>query len=148
MKQVTARVTNARLVLDQPTDHPDSEELELVPLDELLARSRAWPNGEIREHLYESVGRRHEADTRVAMQEAVIGRVVAGRLVLDVPTSLAEGLQVELLPLDEVLAEGGDWLDDEERVRLHEALARSIEEAENGELTDADVVIARLRARR
>ena len=45
-----------------------------------------------------------------------------GRLVLDEPTNLPDGEEVELLPVDEVLLAGGDGLDDEERARLHESL--------------------------
>ena len=45
-----------------------------------------------------------------------------GRLVLDEPTDLPEGKVVELVPLDDVLAHGGDELDDEDRAELHAAL--------------------------
>src|SRR5690242_7416420 len=43
--------------------------------------------------------------------------VRGGRLVLDEPTDLPEGADVELVALDDVLASGGDYLDDEERRR-------------------------------
>jgi len=55
---------------------------------------------------------------------------------------------VELVPLDEVLAHGGDYLDDDERAALHRELEASIAEAEAGELIDADDVLAELRAAR
>ena len=71
-----------------------------------------------------------------------------GRLVLDEPTDLPEGEVVELVPLDEVLARGGDYLDDEERARLHRALEESVGQAEAGQLIDADAVLAELRAAR
>jgi len=71
-----------------------------------------------------------------------------GRLVLDEPTDLSEGEVVELVTVDEVLARGGDLLDDEEREELHRALDESLEQARRGETIDADVVIAELRARR
>jgi hypothetical protein len=71
-----------------------------------------------------------------------------GRLVLDEPTDLPEGEVVELVPIDEVLARGGDYLDDEERAELHRALDDSIAEADAGELIDADEVLAELRAAR
>jgi hypothetical protein len=71
-----------------------------------------------------------------------------GRLVLDEPTDLSEGEVVELVPLDEVLARGGDYLDDEERAELHRALEESITEAEAGQLIDADDVLAEVRAAR
>ncbi|MCL2724537.1 MAG: hypothetical protein FWD69_08885 [Polyangiaceae bacterium] len=65
---------------------------------------------------------------------------------LDEPTDLPEGEVVELVPLDEVLSERGDDLDDEEREALHAELKASIAEAESGELVDADIVFAELRA--
>lgn len=66
-----------------------------------------------------------------------------GRLVLDEPTDLPEGTEVTLSITDD----GGDY-DDEERERINESLAVSFEQARNGQLIDADVVLARLRARR
>ena len=47
------------------------------------------------------------------------------RLVLDEPTDLPEGEEVELVPLDEVLDSGGDYLDDEERAALHRSIGSS-----------------------
>ncbi len=54
-----------------------------------------------------------------------------GRLVLDEPTNLPEGEEVELVPVDEVLASGGDYLDDEERAALDRELD---DEAPEGDL--------------
>jgi hypothetical protein len=82
----------------------------------------------------------------MAMQQPLRARVRKGRIVLDEPTDLPEG-EVELVPLDVVLANGGDYLDDEERKRLHESLRRSIAQARAGQLVDADEVIAKLLAR-
>jgi hypothetical protein len=70
-----------------------------------------------------------------------------GRLVLDEPTNLPEGEVVELVPLDEVLASGGDYLDDEERERLHASIERGLEDVKAGRTVDASQVIERLRAR-
>lgn len=69
-----------------------------------------------------------------------------GKLVLNEPTDLPEGEVVELVPLDEVLARGGDYLDDEDRAALHRELDASIAEAKEGKLIDADEVLAELRA--
>jgi len=69
-------------------------------------------------------------------------RVKAGRLVVDEPTDLPEGTEVELLPLDP-----GDWLDDEDRVALHQALRDSDADVNAGRLVDADVVLRELRLR-
>jgi hypothetical protein len=74
-------------------------------------------------------------------------RVHNGRLVLDEPTDLPEGEVVELVPLDEVLARGGDDLDDEERARLHQSIERGIDDVKAGRTVDAHEVIARLRAK-
>jgi hypothetical protein len=70
-----------------------------------------------------------------------------GRLVLDEPTDLPEGEVIELMPVDEVLAAGGDYLDDEERAALHASIERGIADGKAGRKVDASVVIAELRAR-
>jgi len=69
-------------------------------------------------------------------------RVKAGRLVVDEPTDLPEGTEVELLPLDP-----GDWLDDEDRAALHRALQDSEEDVKAGRLVDAAAVLRELRSR-
>lgn len=78
---------------------------------------------------------------------ALKAHVRGGRLVLDEPTDLPEGEDIELVPLDEVLASGGDYLDDEERKRLHASIERGLEDARAGRTVDAEQVIAKLRAR-
>jgi hypothetical protein len=70
-----------------------------------------------------------------------------GRLLLDEPTELPEGEVIELVPLDDVLANGGDYLDDEERERLHQSIERGLEDAKAGRTVDARQMIAELRAR-
>lgn len=66
-------------------------------------------------------------------------RVTAGRLVVDEPTDLPEGTEVELLALDP-----GDWLDDSDRAALHAALDESEEDVAAGRLVDADEVLREL----
>jgi hypothetical protein len=68
-------------------------------------------------------------------------RVRHGRIVLDAPTDLPDGTELEL-----VLADGGDGLDAEERERLHESLRESIEQMKRGETIDAAEALAQLRA--
>jgi hypothetical protein len=46
-------------------------------------------------------------------------------LVLDEPTDLPDGTVVELVPLDDVLADEGDALDDEEWAALNRELKAS-----------------------
>jgi hypothetical protein len=58
------------------------------------------------------------------------------RLVLDEPTELPEGTEVDLLPLDP-----GDWLDSADRAALHDALLASQRDVEAGRLVDADEVL-------
>ena len=69
-------------------------------------------------------------------------RVNQGRLIVDEPTDLPEGTEVELLPLDP-----GDWLDDADRAALHKALRESNADVAAGRLVDADVVLKELRSR-
>ncbi len=69
-----------------------------------------------------------------------------GRILLDEPTDLPEGEVIELLPVDEVLAAGGDHLDDEDRAALHRELEASVAEMKSGQLIDADDVLSELRA--
>ena len=59
----------------------------------------------------------------------VKAHVREGRLVVDEPTDLPEGTEIDLLPLDP-----GDRLDESDRAALHEALRQS----------DADVAAGRL----
>jgi hypothetical protein len=69
-------------------------------------------------------------------------RVHAGRLVVDEPTTLPEGTEIELLPLDP-----GDWLDAAERAALHTALAESAADVTAGHIADAADVLRELRSR-
>ena len=74
--------------------------------------------------------------------QPLIAHVKNGRLVLDEPTELPEGEVVELVPLDR------DEMGDEERAALHESLRVSLDQMNRGELIDAAVALARLRAHR
>jgi hypothetical protein len=67
-------------------------------------------------------------------------RVHNGRFVMDEPTDLPEGTEVDFLPLDP-----GDWLDLADRAALHQALAASQEDIEAGRLIDAEEVLRELR---
>ncbi|MBK6517266.1 MAG: hypothetical protein IPM79_39900 [Polyangiaceae bacterium] len=67
-------------------------------------------------------------------------RVRNGRLVLDEPTSLPEGAEVELLPVN-----GEDDLDDAERAALHQSLRESIAQMRAGQIVDGDELLERLR---
>ncbi|MBC8072275.1 MAG: hypothetical protein IAG13_28395 [Deltaproteobacteria bacterium] len=66
-------------------------------------------------------------------------RVTAGRLVVDEPTDLPEGTEIELLALDP-----GDWLEDAERDALHAAIDESDADIAAGRLVDADEVLREL----
>ena len=68
-------------------------------------------------------------------------QVRGGRLVLDEPTDLPEGSEVEL-----VLAADGDELAADDRERLHASLQRSAEPFRAGRGIDADQALARLRS--
>jgi hypothetical protein len=78
---------------------------------------------------------------------ALKAHVQNGQLVLDEPTELREGQAFELLPYDDVLANGGDYLDEDERERLHQSIDRGLADVRAGRTTDARAVIADLRAK-
>jgi hypothetical protein len=63
-----------------------------------------------------------------------------GRFVVEEPTQLPEGTEIELLPLDP-----GDWLAPDDRARLHGALLASQEDVDGGRLIDAEEVLRELR---
>lgn len=69
-------------------------------------------------------------------------RVQAGRLVVDEPTDLPEGTELELLALDP-----GDWLDETDRAALHEALRESDADVAAGRLVEAEEILKDLRSR-
>jgi hypothetical protein len=75
---------------------------------------------------------------------AIKAHVRNGRILVDEPTNLPDGEVIELVPLDEVLARGGDYLDHDERERLHESLRESIEQMKAGQTIDADAALAEL----
>jgi len=94
-----------------------------------------------------AVARAHEDEYTQQVMQALKAKVQKGRLVLDEPTDLPEGEVIELVPADDVLANGGDHLDDEERERLHESIERGLEDVKAGRTVDASVVIEKLRSR-
>jgi hypothetical protein len=69
-------------------------------------------------------------------------RVREGRLVVDEPTDLPEGTELQLLPLDP-----GDWLEADERTALHEALRESGADVAAGRLVDAEDILREIRSR-
>ncbi len=68
-----------------------------------------------------------------------------GRLVVDEPTALPEGTELELVRVDDVVLAGVDDLDEEERAALHAELTASIADAEAGRTEDFASVVAELR---
>jgi hypothetical protein len=56
------------------------------------------------------------------MNRALKAHVKGSRFLLDEATGLPNGEEVELVPLDEVLAGGGDYLEADKRERLHASL--------------------------
>ncbi len=69
-------------------------------------------------------------------------RVRNGRLIVDEPTDLPEGMVFDLVIDDE-----GDDLSEEERRVLHAAIQRGWHSAEQGKAISADEVLRELRAR-
>ena len=78
---------------------------------------------------------------------AIKARVENGRLKLDEPTDLPEGQVVDLVSLDEVLLNGGDDLDAQDRAALHESIREGIADMEAGRTVDARAAIAELGSR-
>jgi hypothetical protein len=68
-------------------------------------------------------------------------QVKNGRLVLDEPTDLPDGAEVEVLVID-------DELTAEERAELHQSLDRALEDSDAGRGTEAWEYLERYRARR
>lgn len=64
-----------------------------------------------------------------------------GRLVVDEPTALPEGTEIELVPVD-------DDFDAEERARLLAAIDDGIEDFERSDHMDGFEMIAQMRAKR
>jgi hypothetical protein len=71
---------------------------------------------------------------------ALKAHVKNGQIVLDEPSELPEGMAA----LVQLYDPQGDSLSDEERAALHQALDRSIAQADAGQLIDADEVLAEL----
>jgi hypothetical protein len=69
---------------------------------------------------------------------ALKAHVKGGRLVLDEPTELPEGTEVEVTVIEE------DDLDPEERARLHEALDAGIAAGRAGDHIDAEDFVREL----
>lgn len=70
----------------------------------------------------------------------IIARVREGRLVVDEPTDLPDGTEIELLPLDP-----GDWLDETDCAALHEALQQSESDVAAGQVVSAEDILRELR---
>jgi hypothetical protein len=75
------------------------------------------------------------------MSPPLKARVRNGRLVLDEPTDLPEGIEVELVFAD------GDELDADERRELYGALLEGSDELDAGQGEDLEQVISELEAR-
>jgi hypothetical protein len=75
MHPLKAHVRNGRLVLDEPTDRPEGDEVELVALDEVLASGGDYLDAKERERLHDSIER--------GVADGKAGRTVDARLVLD-----------------------------------------------------------------
>lgn len=77
--------------------------------------------------------------------QALKAHVRSGRIVVDEPTDLPEGAELEVGSLQ--IVDAGDDLDDEERARLHRGLDQAIASVRAGQMVDGDEVINRLLSR-
>jgi len=74
--------------------------------------------------------------------EKLIARVRNGRLMLDAPTDLPDGTEIELEPVEDL------DLTPDERAALDAAIDDSVAQAARGEVVSGDEALRRLRARR
>jgi hypothetical protein len=77
----------------------------------------------------------------VSSMQPLKAHVHNGRLVLDEPTDLPEGTEIELMAVD-------DDFDPEERARLLQAIEEGAEDFNRGDHMDGFEFVAQLRARR
>ena len=73
--------------------------------------------------------------------QALKVQVKNGRLVLDEPTDLPDGAEIEVIVLDDALSA-------EDRAALHASLDRALDDSESGRGMDASEYLAQYRARR
>ncbi len=71
---------------------------------------------------------------------ALKAHVKDGRIVVDEPTDLPDGAEVELRIV------GGDELDEEERLALHESLDRALDDEDAGRKVNVDEFLAEVAA--
>jgi hypothetical protein len=79
---------------------------------------------------------------------SVKAQVRNGRLVVDEPTDLPEGKVIELIPIGDTLAPGGDELDGDERAALHRSIEEGFEDFDKGDVEDAFEFLRRLKSER
>lgn len=72
--------------------------------------------------------------------ESIVVRVTNGRIVLDEPTTLPDGAEVEVVVIDDDLSAG-------ERAELHASIDQALEDAEVGRRMEARTFLAAHRAR-
>lgn len=85
--------------------------------------------------------RLRERSGKLGVMQALKVQVKNGRLLVDEPTDLPEGAEVEVVVLD-------DDLSPEEREALHASLDRAMDDSEAGRGMDADEFFEQYRARR
>jgi len=83
MQSLKAHVHNGRLLLDEPTDLPEGEVVELVPLDGVLDGGGDYLDDEEREQLHRSIER--------GLEDAKAGRTVDARDVIEELRARAAG---------------------------------------------------------
>lgn len=79
--------------------------------------------------------------------QPIRAHVKNGRLMLDEPTTLPEGQDVYLQPIEGLVVTEAEDRDDDDRATLHAELEASLAEAEAGEVVDFSTALADLRQR-
>jgi len=145
MRFFIAHARNGRLLLDEPTEHPDGTLVELVSTDSVM-----WlvPLGEAPAPDDEPADEPADESAALSSMQPLRAHVRDRRLVLDEPTDLPDRTAVELVSIDDVVASGGYLMDDETRAVFAQELEASFAEEDAGQLIDAADVIADLKAQR
>lgn len=85
----------------------------------------------------------HHPVVYLGLVTALRAHVVNGKIVVDEPVDLPDGAEVRVYLYDAA----ADGMSNEERAALENALDRSLEQADAGQLVDADEVLGELRRR-
>jgi hypothetical protein len=148
MRFFNAKVRGGRLTLDEPTELPDGTLIELVSTDAVVwlvqldeqapvtrefetsiveaAAGQTFDLGKVLSGLRASHTQHEAPEPEVSheLTQSLKAHVQNRRLVLDEPTDLPDGTVVEVVPIEDVVASGGYFLDDKAQATFAHVLDR------------------------